>query len=69
MAVTPTSLDVVLERAAGEMSPELVAATAALADRLRLRFGKRIVRILDRVDRRATAGAPSLTDLFTESEG
>ncbi len=69
MSVTPTTLDVVLERSAGDMSPDLLAATAILADRLRLRFGKRIVRILDRVDAPASAHAPSLSDLFTENEG
>jgi hypothetical protein len=69
LSMTATTLDVVLDRVVGDMSPELLAAAAALSDQLRLRFGKRVVRILDRVVASSTSTAPALTRLFAADEG
>ena len=50
VTMTATSLDVTLVRAEGAVPEELIRSAQALADRLQLRFAKRVVRVLDRVE-------------------
>jgi hypothetical protein len=74
LIVTPTSLDVIFERTGqDELSTELIGAAAALADRLRTRFSKRSVRIMDMPGGEAAAdaapadgGVRTLSDLFRQ---
>ena len=47
ITVTPTALDVILERTGPGLSEELVRAAEALAQRLMTRFSKKTVRVLD----------------------
>jgi hypothetical protein len=55
IVLTPTALDVTLNRADHAFSAELVSAAQALADRLTIRFPKRRVRILDAASPTASA--------------
>jgi hypothetical protein len=67
LVVTPTTLDVVLERTAAGVSPQLAAAAAELADGLCARFSKSRVRVLSQPRREAEdreAPVRSLSDLF-----
>lgn len=47
LTMTPTAIDVILERNGSGMSPELAQAAEALAKRLMSRFSKQVVRIFD----------------------
>jgi hypothetical protein len=47
LVMTPTALDVVLERTGAELGDELACAAQMLAERLAARFSKQRVRILD----------------------
>jgi hypothetical protein len=47
LVMTPSTLDVVLERNGAELASELASAAQMLADRLAMRFAKQRVRILD----------------------
>lgn len=58
IAMTATTLDVTLAREPGDLSPELIAATQALADQLAARFPMRAVRVLD-ADHEADPSAES----------
>jgi hypothetical protein len=74
IVATPTTLDVVLERAGTDVSPDLVQAAEALAGRLAARFAKRTVRVMDLPSRPAAdkaehAGAQALSDLFRQTTG
>jgi len=67
LMVTPTTLDVVLERTAFGVSEQLAGAAAELAESLRARFSKRCVRILDQRTGEGEDYEPetrSLSDLF-----
>jgi hypothetical protein len=57
ITLSSTGLDILLERAEGDPSPELVQAAQALADRLSMRFARRTIRILDRAADAGEAGA------------
>ncbi len=67
LVVTPTTLDVVLERTASGVSGQLSAAAAELAQGLCARFSKRCVRVLDQPAGEGGESGPqirSLSDLF-----
>jgi hypothetical protein len=48
ISVTPTTLDIVLERVGSLASEELVRAANKLAERLMIRFSRKVVRIFDK---------------------
>jgi hypothetical protein len=60
ISLSPTTIDLVLTRGAGEANATFVEAAQALADRLHVRFAKRVVRVLE-VDEKPTAVADGLS--------
>jgi hypothetical protein len=64
VAVTAASIEVTLERRAGEASADLDRAAQVLAERLQRRFAKGTVRVLEVVGEAAEAAAGTRADRF-----
>jgi len=75
LIMTPTSLDVIFECAEQGLSDHLAAAAEVLAERLRTRFSKRCVRVMEMPGgqppktEHAGHGVRTLSDLFDHADG
>jgi hypothetical protein len=59
ISLSPTTIDLVLTRGAGEVNAPFLEAAQALADRLHVRFARRVVRVLE-IDEKPAAVADGL---------
>jgi len=71
ISLSPTGIDLVLTRGAGEANAPFIEAAQALADRLHVRFAKRVVRVMEIDDKPAAVadGLGVISELLSRPAG